>query len=336
MTNTDTCDAVATLAQIRELAAAGCDLIRVAVPDEAAVKALRKIVANSPLPVIADIHFDYRLALAAIKAGAPGIRINPGNLGGPRRLAEVGRAAADHDTVVRVGVNGGSLEKSLLREFGGVTPEALTASALKACETLEKVGCHKLKVSLKSSTVRDTVAACRHFSSVADYPLHLGLTEAGPPSTGLIKSAVTIGCLLLEGIGSTLRVSLTAPPLEEVKAGLRILQAVGLRCSAPEIISCPTCGRTQVDLFRLVAAVEKEINCLQAKGNTIHLRKIAVMGCAVNGPGEAREADVGIAGGRGMGVLFKAGKIIRSLPESELWPALRREIRLASQPGKPR
>lgn len=332
MTNTDTRDAAATLAQIRELAAAGCDIIRVAVPDEAAVAGLRAIVAESPLPVVADIHFDYRLALASIAAGAHGIRINPGNIGGHDRFVEVVRAAAAAGVPVRIGVNGGSLEKELLAKHGGATPAALVESAVTHCRTAEDAGCTRLKVSLKSSGVAATVAACRLFAVQSDIPLHLGVTEAGTFLSGTVKSAAALGCLLLEGIGETLRVSLTALPVEEVRVAIRILEAVGLRDAHPEIVSCPTCGRTQIDLVPLAEAVEKEVARLKAAGVCINLRKIAIMGCVVNGPGEARDADLGVAGGKGMGVLFKNGRTVCSLPEAELLPALLRELHAACTP----
>jgi len=332
MTTTDPRDATATLAQIREVAAAGCDLVRVTVPDDAAVDALRQVAAASPLPVIADIHFDPRLAIAAMAAGAHGVRVNPGNLGGAAALAEVGRAAAGHNVAVRVGVNGGSLEARFRAQGAkGDDAGALAASALEACAVLDGVGCRQVKVSLKSSSVPATVEACRAFARQSDYPLHLGVTEAGPPSVGIIKSAVALGCLLLEGIGDTIRVSLTAPPVEEIRAGIRILEACGLRKARPEIISCPTCGRTQIDLFGLVAAVEAELERLRLAGQQLDLDKVAIMGCVVNGPGEARDADLGLAGGPGKGVIFRHGEVIGSWPEAELLPAfldqLRRHLR---------
>jgi (E)-4-hydroxy-3-methylbut-2-enyl-diphosphate synthase len=280
--------------------------------------------------VIADVHFDYRLAIAAIEAGAHGIRINPGNIGGPRRLMAVARAAVKHDAVVRVGVNGASLEPELRRRFNGVTAEALVESALHNCQLLADQGCAKIKVSLKSSSVRETVEAYRIFAGLSDYPLHLGLTEAGPLLPGVVKSAVTIGCLLLDGIGDTIRVSLTAPPSEEVKIGIRILEATGHRAAAPELISCPTCARTQIALIPLVRTVAKEIESLKRRGFRIGLGKIAIMGCVVNGPGEARDADLGVAGGHGKGVLFKRGRVCRTLQESEILPCLLAELRAAA------
>ena len=336
MTNAEAHDAAATLRQIAELAAAGCQIVRTAVPDADAVPVFAEIVRHSPLPVIADIHFDYRLAVAAIGAGACGVRINPGNVGARWKVEEIARAAAAHGIPVRVGVNAGSLEKALLTRFGGAAPEALVASALRGCEAVEKGGCSKIKVSLKSSSVPATVAAYRLFAARTDYPLHIGITEAGTRRGGIVKSAVGIGCLLLEGIGDTLRVSLTAPPVEEVRVGIRILEAAGLREACPELVSCPTCGRTQIDLVALSEAVEAEIDRLKAAGNRIDLRKIAVMGCVVNGPGEARDADLGIAGGVGKGVLFKHGKVLKTVPESELLPALLAEIRAAARPAQTR
>ena len=327
MTNTATTDIEGTLAQIRELAAAGCDLIRVAVPDQAAVAALAHIVRQSPLPVIADIHFDYRLALAAIAAGAHAIRINPGNLGGPDRVQAVAAAARDAGIVVRIGVNAASLNDAQLAVGGGQRAAAMVAAAIEFCAAFEAAGCTALKVSLKASDVATTVAACRLFAAQTDYPLHLGVTEAGTPAAGIVKSAVGIGALLLDGIGDTIRVSLTAPPVEEVRAGIRILEAVGLREAAPEIVSCPTCGRTRIALQPLVEAVEDEIRRLKASGHTINLRKIALMGCVVNGPGEARDADLGIAGGDGKGALFRHGKVVRTVPEGELLAAFLAELR---------
>jgi (E)-4-hydroxy-3-methylbut-2-enyl-diphosphate synthase len=326
MTNTPTADCVATLAQIRELAANGCDVIRVAVPDQPSVESLRHLVRESPVPVIADIHFDYRLALASLAAGAHGIRINPGNLGGADRIRAVATAARDARVAVRIGVNAGSLNEQQLAAGGGDRGTAMVAAALAFCQAFEAAGCTALKVSLKASDVPTTVAAYRLFAAQADYPLHVGVTEAGTPAAGIVKSAVGIGSLLLDGIGDTIRVSLTAPPVEEVKAGIRILEAVGLREAAPEIVSCPTCGRTRIALQPLVEAVEDEIRRLKAAGHTIKLRKIALMGCVVNGPGEARDADLGIAGGDGKGALFRHGQVVRTVPEGELLAAFLEEL----------
>lgn len=335
MTNTDPRNAAATLAQIQELAAAGCDIVRMAVPDVEAVLALVEMLKISPLPIVADVHFDSRLAIRALEAGVHGVRINPGNIGGPVALRTVAEVALKRNTPIRVGVNGGSLEKDLLIRFGGPTSEALAESALRHCETLERAGCSDIKVSLKSSDVRTTVAANRIFAARTDYPLHLGVTEAGTEHAGIVKSAVGIGALLLDGIGDTIRVSLTAPPVREVQAALRILEACSLREAAPEIVACPTCGRTQIDLIALVTAVEREIDRIKEEGFQIDARKIAIMGCVVNGPGEARDADIGIAGGNGRGVLFRNGEVVRSFPEERLLDELMAEIRARTRATVP-
>jgi (E)-4-hydroxy-3-methylbut-2-enyl-diphosphate synthase len=297
------------------------------VPDAEAAAALPQIIVGSPIPVIADIHFDHNLALTAIDAGIHCIRINPGTIGNRSHLAAIARRAAAAGIPLRVGVNSGSLEREILDKHGGPTPEAMVESALRHCEFFEDLGCSQLKVSLKTSTVTSTVAAYRLFASATDYPLHVGVTEAGTVASGTIKSAVAIGGLLLEGIGDTIRVSLTAPPRDEIPVARKILEAAGLRAARPEIISCPTCGRTEIDLVPLVEAVEDEIERLKVAGKTINLDRIAVMGCVVNGPGEARHADIGIAGGRHNGVFFRDGKVIRKLAEEELLPALLAEIR---------
>ncbi|MBT3379434.1 MAG: flavodoxin-dependent (E)-4-hydroxy-3-methylbut-2-enyl-diphosphate synthase [Lentisphaerae bacterium] len=334
MTTTPPHDARGTLEQIAELASAGCDIVRVTVPDALAVNALEKIVTESPIPVVADIHFESHLALDAIRVGAHGIRINPGNIGTPDAVREIAALAAEKHVVIRVGVNSGSLEPDLLARFGGPTPEAIVVSAKRHCQLLEDAGCARIKVSLKASDVRTTVAANRLFAAQTDYPLHLGVTEAGNAWRGSIKSAMGIGCLLLEGIGDTIRVSLTAPPSEEVRAALLLLSAIGLRTGGgPDVISCPTCGRTKVELAPLVEAVEAELAQLAKAGNTVHLERIAVMGCAVNGPGEAREADLGIALGKKSGVLFKKGIVVGSIPEGEITERLIQEIRSAAEPG---
>ena len=305
MTNTDTRDAAATAAQIRRLAEAGCEAVRVAVPDEAAVQALPAIRAASPVPLIADIHFDHRLAVGALEAGLEGLRINPGNIGSPDHVDRVVDAAKAHGATLRIGVNGGSLEKPLLARFGGPCPEALVESALGHLRLLERRGFYEAKVSLKSSSVLDTIAAYRGLRAVCDYPLHIGITEAGGAMRGTVKSAVGLGILLHEGIGDTLRVSLTADPAEEVAVAWEILRALGLRSRGPEIISCPTCGRTEIDLFSLLRAVEARL------AGTSQPLKVAVMGCVVNGPGEAREADIGLAGGRDKGIIFRKGEVVR-------------------------
>jgi (E)-4-hydroxy-3-methylbut-2-enyl-diphosphate synthase len=326
MTNTDTGDAEATLAQIRRLAAAGCDIVRVAVPNRAVLASFAAICRESPLPVIADIHFSADLAVAAIASGAAAVRVNPGNLGDVKELHKVAEAARAARTPVRVGVNSGSLEQDLLAAYGHPTAEALAESARRHCQRLESFGFRDVKVSIKASTVRTTVDANRLFAADTDYPLHLGITEAGTAANGVVKSAVGIGALLLDGIGDTIRVSLTAPPEEEVRAAIRILEATGLRAAAPDLVSCPTCARTAGDLIGLTQAVEAAIADIKAHGGHIGLQRIAIMGCVVNGPGEAREADLGIAGDAQGGVLFRKGQIVRRLSEPELLPALLAEI----------
>jgi (E)-4-hydroxy-3-methylbut-2-enyl-diphosphate synthase len=329
MTNTDTRDAVATLSQIRELAAAGCQIIRCAVPDHAAAEAMADIVAGSPIPVIADIHFDYRLALASVKAGVHGIRINPGNIGSEDKVRMVAEACGLAGVPIRVGVNSGSLPKDLQQlVMGGELslPEALVQGALLQCAMLEKYSFNELKVSLKSSDVTTTVAACELFAGQSDYPLHLGITEAGTLKRGIIKSAAGIGALLLRGIGDTIRVSLTADPVEEVRTAITLLEAVGLRDAAPEIVSCPTCGRTEVQLIQMAEKVEELVASIKAEGKHIKLKKIAVMGCVVNGPGEASDADIGLAGGKNNVMLFKHGEKIGVYSESEAFALLREFI----------
>ena len=326
MTNTDTADSQATLEQIRQLAAAGCQIVRCAVQNRAALPSFAEICQRSPLPVVADIHFDHTLAIASLEHGAACVRVNPGNLRTEEAAREVARAAAGLGRPVRIGVNMGSLSKEAEAQYGR-TPEAMVASAEQYVRLFEEEGCKALKVSLKASDVRTTIKACRMFAEESDIPLHLGITEAGPVSCGIVKSAVGIGSLLLEGIGDTMRVSLTAPPVEEIKAALRILEATGLRKAEPEIISCPTCARTRLDLMRLVSDVERAINEIKASGRKIRVGRIAVMGCEVNGPGEASDADVGIAGATNHGgILFKKGRKIATLSAEELLPALLREL----------
>ena len=329
MTNTHLEDLKGTLAQIERVQRLGCDIVRVAVPTAASLENFGIVCERSGLPVVADIHFDHLLALGALERGAAGIRVNPGNMRNLEYAREVARAAGRAGRVVRIGVNGGSLDPDVERKYGR-TAEGLVASALKYVELFEAEGCHALKVSLKSSSVRTTVEACRLFASQSDVPLHLGVTEAGVPSRGVIKSAVGIGALLLDGIGETIRVSLTCEPEEEVRAAKRILQSCGLMEEGPEIVSCPTCGRTKINLVPMAEAVEREVERLQSEGRVIHLKKVAVMGCEVNGPGEARDADVGIAGGNGRGILFKHGEKVRSMSEGELLEALLDEIRKAA------
>lgn len=311
MTNTDTRDVEATLAQIGRLCAAGCEAVRVAVPDQAAARAVWEIAAKSPAPVIADIHFDWRLAVASVEAGVAGLRINPGNIGGAANVDRVVDAARANGAIMRIGVNSGSLQKEILAKYGRPTAEALAESALAHARLLEKRGFYEFKLSLKSSSVPDTVEAYRAAARLCDYPLHIGVTEAGTFRAGAVKSAVGLGILLSEGIGDTIRVSLTAPPEEEVAVAWDILGALGLRRRGAEIISCPTCGRTEIDLLGLAGAVEKAV-----AGVTAPI-KIAVMGCVVNGPGEAREADIGIAGGRDRGIIFRKGKVVRSVNGQE-------------------
>lgn len=325
MTNRPSDDATGTLEQIGRLAAAGCDIVRVAVPNRACLPAIRRICEESPLPVVGDIHFDHQLALAALDAGCAAIRVNPGNMLNVSAVREVARRAAELGRVVRIGVNGGSLSAAALERHGrGV--EALVESALEYVRVFEEEGCTALKVSLKSSDVRVSVEACRRFAARSDLPLHLGVTEAGPVSCGVIKSAIGIGALLLDGIGETIRVSLTADPVEEVRAAKRILAACGLREQRPEIISCPTCGRTRIALLPLVSRVERAIEELQERGVRFGARRIAIMGCEVNGPGEAKGADFGIAGGLGKGILFRHGEKVRDVPEDRLFETLMEEL----------
>ena len=316
MLNTKTSDVAASLAQLRQLAAAGCQVARLAVPNMEAARGFQQICKESPLPLVADIHFDYKLAIAAAEGGAAKIRINPGNIGGEDRVRAVVDVCRDKNIPIRIGVNGGSLEKELLEKYGHPTAEALVESAFGHLELLEKFGFYDTCVSMKSSTVPTMVAACRLFREKCDYPLHIGVTETGPVKQGLIKSAMGIGALLLEGIGDTIRVSLTDDPVEEVYAAKDILKAAGLRKEGVNIISCPTCGRTRIDLIGLVNRVDEALkNC--DKPITV-----AVMGCVVNGPGEAREADIGIAGGDGWGMIFEKGVQVDKLPYEDLLPAL--------------
>ncbi|MCK4389186.1 MAG: flavodoxin-dependent (E)-4-hydroxy-3-methylbut-2-enyl-diphosphate synthase [Desulfobacterales bacterium] len=320
MTNTFTHDVAATVAQIHGLEAVGCELVRVAVPDQADAEAIASIKKETSIPLIADIHFDYRLALAAMKAGADGLRINPGNIGTARKVKAVAKEAVERGIPIRVGVNAGSLEKDLLKKYGGVTPQAMVESALRHVELLRSFDFHDIKVSLKASDVLRTVEAYRLLSSQTDLPLHVGVTEAGTLFSGTVKSALGIGILLAEGIGDTIRVSLTRDPVDEVRVGYEILKALKIRQRGPDIISCPTCGRCKIDLFGIVERVE---SALLTSTTPVQL---AIMGCVVNGPGEAREADIGIAGGKGHGVLFKKGKVIRKVPEERLVEVLLKEV----------
>ena len=320
MTNTPTHDVEATLRQIRELATAGCEIVRVAVPDERAARAIGALKAGSPVPLVADIHFDYRLALISAEQGIDKIRINPGNIGGADRVEAVAKACKERGIPIRIGVNGGSLEKELLEKYGGPTPEAMVESALGHISLLEQFGFEDICVSLKTSSVPTTMQAYQLMAQRYDYPLHLGVTEAGTPTMGILKSAAGIGGLLALGIGDTLRLTLTADPVDEVKAARQLLKAIGLRKEGPELIACPTCGRTQIDLIPMAQQVEK---LLESVDKPI---TVAVMGCVVNGPGEARHADVGLAGGKGEGVLFKHGQIVAKVPEDQLVPELMKLI----------
>lgn len=321
MTKTDTRDVAATVAQIKKLEASGCEAVRVAVLNSDSAKAIKSIKKRIRIPLIADVHFDHRIALESLKSGADGLRINPGNIGSREKVREVVNAAKGKGVPIRIGVNAGSLEKELLRKYGHPTAKALVESAGRHIRILEDLKFTSIKVSLKASDVMKTVEAYRLFSKRFNYPLHIGISEAGPAFSGTIKSAVGLGILLAEGIGDTIRVSLTADPVEEVKVAYEILKCLHLRQTGPEIISCPTCGRCQIDIRGIVEKVEKDL--LKIKKPL----KVAVMGCVVNGPGEAREADIGIAGGKGMGILFKHGKVVRTLKEDKLFSALMREIR---------
>ena len=312
MTNTRTDDVEATLHQIRTLAAAGCEIIRVAVPDMAAAKAVGKIKEGSPIPVVVDIHFDYKLALEAIAAGADKVRINPGNIGGADHVKAVAQACARRGVPIRIGVNGGSLEKPLLAKYGGICPEAMVESAFGHIRLLNQFDFDDICVSLKSSSVPMTMKAYQLMSQASDYPLHIGVTEAGTVRMGTLKSAVGIGGLLALGIGDTMRVSLSADPVEEVYAAKEILKAAGVRKEGAELVSCPTCGRTRIDLIALANEVEERLKTVD-KPITV-----AVMGCVVNGPGEASAADCGIAGGVGEGLLFKKGQIVKKVPQEQL------------------
>jgi (E)-4-hydroxy-3-methylbut-2-enyl-diphosphate synthase len=320
MTNTDTRRVEETLAQIRRLAAAGCEVVRLAVPDQRAVRAFGEIKAESPVPLIADIHFNHRLALAALEQGADAVRINPGNLGGVKKTRQVVNACRERGVSLRLGVNAGSLEEDLRAEYGGPTAPALVASALRWVRQFEDWDFFDFKISLKSSDVLITVDAYRQLSAQVDYPLHLGVTEAGGLIAGTVKSALGIGLLLAAGIGDTMRVSLTRDPVEEVRVAYEILRALHLRERGVELISCPTCGRCGINLFGLAEEAERRLLNITAP------LKVAIMGCVVNGPGEAREADVGIAGGKKVGVLFKKGQLVRKVPEKEMLSALLQEV----------
>ncbi len=320
MCNTDTRNAKSTIEQIKRLEAAGCEIIRVAVPDMEAAQAVKEIKKSIKIPLVTDIHFDYRLALECMKNGADKVRINPGNIGGSDRVRAVVDMAKDRGVPIRIGVNGGSLDKRLLEKYGGVTADALVESAMEHIAILDELNFRDIVVSIKVSDVPTMLSAYRKFDKISDIPLHIGVTEAGTLRSGTIKSAVGIGALLSEGIGDTLRVSLTADPVEEIYAAYDILKILGLRKQGATLVSCPTCGRTQLDLIPIANEVEKRIASIQKP------IKVAVMGCAVNGPGEAREADVGIAGGKGEGLIFKKGEILRKVPQDRLVDELMREI----------
>ena len=321
MTKTDTRDVPRTVQQIRRLEKAGCEIVRVAVVDEEAARAIAEIRKKIRIPLIADIHFHYRLALKAMEAGVDGLRINPGNIGGRGRLRAIVTEAKSRSIPIRIGVNAGSLEKDLLKRFGGATAEAMVLSGLQTIEYMEDLGFYLIKVSLKASDVPRTVEAYRLFSKKSDYPLHLGITEAGMGSGAIVKSSIGIGSLLNKGIGDTLRVSMTGDPVQEVRVGFEILRALGIRKRGVEITSCPTCGRCEVDLTPIVRKVEKAVQGILAPVT------VAMMGCVVNGPGEAKEADIGIAGGKRAGVLFKKGRVVKKVKERDFASVLLKEIR---------
>lgn len=320
MTNTFTQDVPATVAQIKRLEKAGCEIVRVAVPDKEAAAAILAIKEKITIPLIADIHFDFRLAIAATRSGADGLRINPGNIGSKKKVKAVVEVAREFNIPIRIGVNSGSLPKDLLRKYGGASAQAMVESAARHIELLQSFDFHSIKISIKASDVPRTVDAYRLLSSKTDLPLHVGVTEAGALYGGIVKSALGIGMLLAEGVGDTIRVSLTRDPVEEVRVGYEILKALDIRRRGPEIIACPTCGRCNIDLFDIVEQVEKALwfNPLPIK--------LAIMGCVVNGPGEAREADIGIAGGDGTGILFKKGKVIKKFPQEKLVEVLLKEV----------
>ena len=320
MTNTKTTDTEATVAQIRALQAAGCDIVRLAVPDMEAAKNLGNILRQVTVPLVADIHFDYKLALEAIHQGIHALRLNPGNIGGEEKVRAVVEAAKEAGIPIRIGVNAGSLDKKILKKYGGVTPEALVESAMEHVRILEALDFHDMKISLKAHDVPLTIAAYRLMSQTVDYPLHLGITEAGTVNTGIIKSAVGIGALLAEGIGDTFRISLTGDPVVEVRVANEILKSLGLKEYGPTLVACPTCGRTSIGLPAIAAQVEEKVRDMEEP------IEVAGMGCVVNGPGEARGADVGIAGGNGEGLIFRKGEIVRKVPEADLVNELFQEI----------
>ena len=320
MTNTPTQNISSTVAQIKRLEEAGCEIVRVAVPDLEAARAIRAIKSQISIPLVADIHFDHRLAIASAESGADGLRLNPGNIGGKKKVASVVACAKERRIPIRIGINSGSLEKEIVRKHHGVTPEGMVESAMRHIEMLQDLDFHSIKVSLKASDVPRTVEAYRLLAEKTDLPLHVGITEAGTLYSGMVKSAIGIGMLLAEGIGDTIRVSLTRDPADEIRVGYEILKALNIRQHGPEIISCPTCGRCNIDLFGIVDQVEK---ALISKPLPI---KLAIMGCVVNGPGEAKEADIGIAGGDGTGILFRKGKVVKKFPQDRLVNVLLQEV----------
>lgn len=331
MTNTDTKNVPLTVDQIRRLQAGGCDIVRVAVLDPEAAAAIRPIQDEITIPLIADIHFDYRLAIAAMENGADGIRINPGNLGGEEKIALVVDAAKQHGVPIRVGVNSGSIEKDLLQKYGYPTPDntsALIESAMRNVRLVEKNGYNEIKISIKSADVLTTINSYQQLAKITDYPLHLGVTEAGGLIAGTVKSSVALGILLSQGIGDTFRISLTRDPVEEVRVGFELLRALKIRERGPELISCPTCGRTQIDLFGLAEEVERFVQTMESP------LKIAVMGCIVNGPGEAKQADIGVAGGNGVGIIFKKGEIWRKVHEDQLLEVFMAELKKMEEEGQ--
>ncbi len=325
MTNTDTRDVEATVTQIKGLEAAGCEVIRVAVPEPESAQAIGAIRERIDIPLIADIHFDHRLAVASMENGAQAIRINPGNIGGPEKLAKVVRAARKFKVPIRVGVNSGSVEKEILARHGHPTPAALVESALKNTRLLEDLDFHEIKISIKSSDALATIEAYRLLAEQTDYPLHLGVTEAGGLIGGTVKSSFALGVLFLDGIGDTFRVSLTRDPLEEIRVCYELLRALHIRQRGPELISCPTCGRCRINLFSLAEKIEQYVQTITTP------LKIAVMGCVVNGPGEAREADLGVAGGNGVGILFKKGKLYKKVSEDEIYDVFIEELEKMTQ-----
>lgn len=320
MANTDTRDVKGTVEQIKRLENAGCEIVRVAVPDLEAADAIREIKLKTSIPIVADIHFDYRLALQSIESGIDKLRLNPGNIGDSDRVKKVVIKAKERCIPIRIGVNAGSIDKKILKKYGGITPEAMVESALEHVSILENLNFEDIVISLKSSDIKLTIEAYRLISNKIDYPLHIGITEAGTIRSGTIKSCIGIGALLLDGIGDTLRVSLTGDPVEEVKLGREILKSIGLRDNGIKVISCPTCGRCQIDLIHLANSIEKKLETIDKP------LSVAIMGCAVNGPGEAKEADIGIAGGKSSALLFKKGKIIKKIRENKIEEVLLEEI----------